>query len=110
VVGGTDVGEVGLVVGAVEGALGLGVGKLGSVGPAPGPAIGLPSTTELHEAVSAMLASNAPLARRRRAPCDNAVTRTRHSPETSPETSGASTQDYASSDASDCSDAVLELR
>lgn len=63
--------------------LGLGVGKVGSVGPDPGAAIGLPSMVVLHPATSAVVASRPassaiPLDRPRCAIRDN---RTRYSRE-----------------------------
>jgi hypothetical protein len=77
------VGGAELVVGAGSDVLGLGVGKVGSVGPAPGAAIGLPSMLELQPETGIALTSRGenssdPPARPHRAFCDN---RTRYSPE-----------------------------
>lgn len=68
------VGSVGAVVpgGAV---VGLGVGKVGSVGPDPGEATGLPSMVVLQPATSAVAASRAAI------PSAMSDSRTRYSPE-----------------------------
>lgn len=67
--------------GAVVAVVGLGVGKVGSVGPAPGAATGRPSTLELQPETGMALtstgeSSSEPPARLHRALCDN---RTRYS-------------------------------
>lgn len=90
------VGSVGAVVpgGAV---VGLGVGKVGSVGPDPGEATGLPSMVVLQPATSAVAASRAAIPR---AMSDS---RTRYSRKS--EISGVG---YARGPAIYCSDALLQ--
>src|SRR5208337_2206765 len=82
VVGAAEVADVGVGVGGgVVAVLGRGVGTVGSVGPAPGDAIGLPSMLELQPETGMALTSTGesssdPPARPHRAFCDN---RTRNS-------------------------------
>ena len=96
----------GLVLGAGVDVLGLGVGNVGSVGPAPGAATGLPSMLELQPETGVALTKtgesrNDPAVRPHRAFCDN---RTRHSRKT--EYQGS---DYASDGTSYCSDAPSDV-
>ena len=77
------VGAAGVVLGAGDDVAGWGVGKVGSTGPAPGEATGLPSMLELQPETGIALTSTGesssdPLTRPHRAFCDN---RTRYSRE-----------------------------
>jgi hypothetical protein len=74
------VGVTGAALGAGVEVVGRGVGKVGSTGPAPGAAIGLPSMTDEQPSISSGLASTGdssrdPPARLHRALCDNRTRR-----------------------------------
>ena len=75
-------GGAAVALGAGVVMLGRGVGNVGSTGPAPGAATGLPSMVEVQPSINAGLASTGtsssePPARLRRTFCDNCTRRSR---------------------------------